>query len=44
MKRHIEVVAENKREMARKAADEKKEQLRIEQEIKAANRPWYRFW
>ncbi|KAG5951562.1 hypothetical protein E4U53_002816 [Claviceps sorghi] len=44
MKRHIEVVAENKREMARKAAEERKEQLRLEREKAAAQRPWYKVW
>ncbi|KAG6013955.1 hypothetical protein E4U54_006073 [Claviceps lovelessii] len=44
MKRHIEVVTENKREMARKAAEERKEQARIEMEKAAAKRPWYKIW
>ncbi|KAJ6441016.1 Cox20/FAM36A [Purpureocillium lavendulum] len=44
MKRHIEIVSENRREQARKLAEEKKEKVRIEQDIKAAQRPWYRFW
>ncbi|OAQ66422.1 hypothetical protein VFPPC_14334 [Pochonia chlamydosporia 170] len=44
MKRHIEVVSENKRELARKAAEEKKEQIRLEQERIAAQKPWYKFW
>lgn len=44
MKRHIEVVSENKRELARKAVEEKKEQIRLEQERIAAQKPWYKFW
>lgn len=44
MKRHIEVVSENKRELARKAAEEKQAQLRLEQERIAAQKPWYKFW
>lgn len=44
MKRHIEVVTENKRELARKAAEEKKEQLRLEKEQWAAQKPWYKVW
>lgn len=45
MKRHIEVVSENKREQARKAAEGKKEQLQLEQErMAAAQKPWYKFW
>ncbi|KHN97174.1 Cytochrome oxidase biogenesis protein, Cox20 subunit [Metarhizium album ARSEF 1941] len=44
MKRHIEVVSENRREQARKADKEKKEQMRLEQERIAAQRPWYKFW
>lgn len=44
MKRHIEVVTENKREQARKLAEEKREQARIERERIAVQRPWYKFW
>ncbi|POR36139.1 Cytochrome c oxidase protein 20, mitochondrial [Tolypocladium paradoxum] len=44
MKRHIEVVSENRREQARKAAEEKREQLRLEQEREAAQKPWYKPW
>ncbi|QPG93637.1 hypothetical protein C2857_001327 [Epichloe festucae Fl1] len=44
MKRHIEVVTGNKRELARKAAEEKKEQLRLEKGELAAQKPWYKVW
>jgi cytochrome c oxidase assembly protein subunit 20 len=41
MKRHIEVVSENKRQQARKSAEEKKAHIQLEE---AAQRPWYKFW
>ncbi|KAL7797280.1 hypothetical protein V8C37DRAFT_370591 [Trichoderma ceciliae] len=44
MKRHIEVVTQNRKEQAKKLAEERREQQRIEQEQKARNRAWYRFW
>ncbi|KAG6010557.1 hypothetical protein E4U21_005910 [Claviceps maximensis] len=44
MKRHIEVVTENKREMARKLAEQRKEQSRLETEEAAARKPWYKVW
>ncbi|OAA45396.1 Cytochrome oxidase biogenesis protein, Cox20 subunit [Metarhizium rileyi] len=44
MKRHIEVVSENKREQARKAAEEKKEQMQREKGRIAAQKSWYKFW
>ncbi|CAM1504050.1 Fc.00g016410.m01.CDS01 [Cosmosporella sp. VM-42] len=44
MKRHIEVVTENRKEQAKKLAEAKKEQLRLQQERKAAEKAWYKFW
>ncbi|PNY28863.1 Cytochrome c oxidase protein 20, mitochondrial [Tolypocladium capitatum] len=44
MKRHIEVVSEKRREQARKAAEDKREQPRLEQGRQAAQKPWYRPW
>ncbi|KAL6899008.1 hypothetical protein GGI43DRAFT_76457 [Trichoderma evansii] len=44
MKRHIEVVTQNKKEQAKKLAEERREQQRIEEEQKARNRAWYKFW
>lgn len=44
MKRHIEVVSENRREQQRKLVEAKKEQLRLEKERKAAEKSWYKFW
>ncbi|KAG5980891.1 hypothetical protein E4U55_003532 [Claviceps digitariae] len=44
LKRSIEIVAQGKKEMARKAEEEKKEQLRLEREKAASQRPWYKFW
>ncbi|KAM0262466.1 hypothetical protein ACHAQJ_001720 [Trichoderma viride] len=44
MKRHIEVVTQNKKEQARKLAEERRERQRIEEERKARNRAWYKFW
>lgn len=44
MKRHIEVVSENRREQQRKLVEAKKEQIRLEKERKAAEKSWYKFW
>ncbi|KAK5995582.1 Cytochrome c oxidase assembly COX20-like protein [Cladobotryum mycophilum] len=44
MKRHIEVVTENRREQAKKLADEKREQRRAEEGQKAKEKSWYKFW
>ncbi|RFU80077.1 cox20 fam36a [Trichoderma arundinaceum] len=44
MKRHIEVVTQNRKEQAKKIAEERREQQRIEEEQKARDRAWYKFW
>ncbi|KYK54848.1 hypothetical protein DCS_06809 [Drechmeria coniospora] len=44
MKRHIEVVSENRRELARKAAEKQREQAEQEAERKAGQKAWYKFW
>ncbi|KAM0426905.1 hypothetical protein ACHAPT_007803 [Fusarium lateritium] len=44
MKRHIEVVSENRREQAKKIAEARQEHAKLEAEKKAAERPWYKFW
>ncbi|KAG6035968.1 hypothetical protein E4U41_005854 [Claviceps citrina] len=45
MKRHIEIVTENKRELARKAAQQREKQSRlVETEKAAAQKPWYKVW
>ncbi|KAK4073928.1 hypothetical protein Trihar35433_3402 [Trichoderma harzianum] len=44
MKRHIEVVTQNRKEQAKKLAEERREQLRIEEEQRARNKAWYKFW
>ncbi|KAF5010688.1 hypothetical protein FDECE_3148 [Fusarium decemcellulare] len=44
MKRHIEVVTENRREQAKKIADARQEHARLAAEKAAAERPWYKFW
>ncbi|PHH73655.1 hypothetical protein CDD82_5333 [Ophiocordyceps australis] len=44
MKRHIEIVAEKRREVARQAAEEEREKKRLEQEHKAVQKPWYKVW
>ncbi|KAF4957709.1 hypothetical protein FGADI_2948 [Fusarium gaditjirri] len=44
MKRHIEVVSENRREQARKIQEARREHDRLEAEKKAAVKPWYKVW
>lgn len=44
MKRHIEVVTENRREQAKKLAEAKANHDKLEAERKAAERPWYKVW
>lgn len=44
MKRHIEVVTENKREQAKKLAEAREKHKALEEERKAAERPWYKVW
>jgi cytochrome c oxidase assembly protein subunit 20 len=44
MKRHIEVVTQNKKEQAKKLAEERRERQRLEEEQMARNRAWYKFW
>lgn len=44
MKRHIEVVSENRREQARRLAEERKEQLLLDKDTQAAAKPWYKLW
>ncbi|RBQ75847.1 hypothetical protein FVER53590_04698 [Fusarium verticillioides] len=44
MKRHIEVVSENRREQARKIQEARREHDKLEAEKKAAGKPWYKVW
>ncbi|KAF5247898.1 hypothetical protein FANTH_6179 [Fusarium anthophilum] len=44
MKRHIEVVSENRREQARKIQEARREHDKLEAEKKAAVKPWYKVW
>ncbi|KAF5601507.1 Cox20 FAM36A [Fusarium pseudocircinatum] len=44
MKRHIEVVSENRREQARKIQEARHEHDKLEAEKKAAVKPWYKVW
>ncbi|KAJ4170552.1 hypothetical protein NW754_006692 [Fusarium falciforme] len=44
MKRHIEVVSENRREQAKKISEARQEHARLEAEKKAAEKAWYKFW
>ena len=44
MKRHIEVVNEGRREQARKMMETQKENQRLENERKAPEKSWYKFW
>ncbi|KAF5717507.1 Cox20 FAM36A [Fusarium mundagurra] len=44
MKRHIEVVSENRREQARKIQEARREHNKLEAEKKAAVKPWYKVW
>ncbi|KAM0375013.1 hypothetical protein ACHAPY_005363 [Fusarium culmorum] len=44
MKRHIEVVSENRREQARNIQEARREHDKLEAEKKAAVKPWYKIW
>ncbi|KAF7555744.1 hypothetical protein G7046_g6486 [Stylonectria norvegica] len=44
MKRHIEVVTENRKEQTKKLAEARKEKQRLELERKAREKPWYKVW
>jgi cytochrome c oxidase assembly protein subunit 20 len=44
MKRHIEVVSENRREQARKIQEARMEHDKLEAEKKTAGKPWYKIW
>ncbi|KAM5351816.1 hypothetical protein ACJ41O_004539 [Fusarium nematophilum] len=44
MKRHIEVVTENRKEQAKKIAEARQEHSKLVAEKKAAEKPWYKFW
>ncbi|KAF5567071.1 Cox20 FAM36A [Fusarium phyllophilum] len=44
MKRHIEVVSENRREQARKIQEARRDHDKLEAEKKAAVKPWYKVW
>ncbi|EWG43067.1 hypothetical protein FVEG_04698 [Fusarium verticillioides 7600] len=44
MKRHVEVVSENRREQARKIQEARREHDKLEAEKKAAGKPWYKVW
>ncbi|RCI12380.1 hypothetical protein L249_0045 [Ophiocordyceps polyrhachis-furcata BCC 54312] len=44
MMRRIEIVNEDRREKARKAAEERQTQLKLEEEDRKAQKPWYKIW
>ncbi|RDA92726.1 hypothetical protein CP533_1421 [Ophiocordyceps camponoti-saundersi (nom. inval.)] len=44
MMRRIEIVNEDRREKARKAAEERATQLRLEEENLQSQKPWYKVW
>ncbi|KAF4449761.1 Cytochrome c oxidase protein 20, mitochondrial [Fusarium austroafricanum] len=44
MKRHIEVVSENRREQARKIQEARREHDKLEAEKKLTEKPWYKVW
>jgi len=44
MKRHIEVVTENKRDQAKRIAEAREQHKKLEEERRAAERPWYKVW
>lgn len=44
MKRHIEVVSDNRREQAQKLAAAHIEHEKLSAERKAAEKSWYKFW
>jgi cytochrome c oxidase assembly protein subunit 20 len=44
MKRHIEVVSENRRDQARKIQEARRQHDKLEAEKKATAKPWYKVW